>query len=106
MFKSICLKYYLGDVYYGVNVLTDEPIAIKLENVNTGHPKLRHEYLVYKALGQSDGVPRVLSFSTERGYSALVTERLGPSLEVLLAACGRRLGLKTVLMLADQLVSS
>lgn len=75
-----------------------------MEDARTARPKLRHEYKVYKALGGYQGIPRALWFGTERGYNAIIMSRLGPSLEDLFDLCGRRFGLKTVLLLADQLV--
>lgn len=51
------------------------------------------------------GIPNVRWFGVEGDYNVLVMDLLGPSLEDLFNFCSRKLSLKTVLMLADQMVN-
>lgn len=46
----------------------------------------------------------MLRYGTEREYNVLVMDLLGPSLEDLFNFCSRRFTMKTVLMLADQMI--
>ena len=87
-----------------MDILTSKHIAVKLEHINIEQLRLRHKQIVYKLLGHLVGIPQVLWFSFDCGYTAMVTNLLGPSLEVLHNACGHQFSLKTVLMLADQLI--
>lgn len=86
-------------------MITGEAVAVKMEPIDSETPKLCHEWKVYKSLGSAMGIPHVFWFGTERSYKAMIMDLLGPSLEDLLTACNRTFSLKTVLKLADQLVS-
>jgi casein kinase 1 epsilon len=94
-----------GELYLGVNVQTGEEVAVKLENVKTKHPQLHYESKLYMLLQGGSGIPNIKWFGVEGDYSVMVIDLLGPSLEDLFNYCNRKLTLKTVLMLADQLVS-
>ncbi|KAJ7801964.1 kinase-like protein [Mycena olivaceomarginata] len=67
--------------------------------------KLEYESKIYKILAGGVGVPVVRWFGTEGDYNAMVLDLLGPSLEDLFNFCNRAFSLKTVLLLADQLIS-
>jgi serine/threonine protein kinase len=94
-----------GEIYAGTNVHTGEEVAIKLEPLRSKHPQLMYESKVYRML-QADGVgiPSVKWFGVEGDYNVLVMDLLGPSLEDLFNYCGKMFSLKTVLMIADQLI--
>ncbi|MED6118735.1 Casein kinase 1-like protein 2 [Stylosanthes scabra] len=94
-----------GEIYLGTNVQTNEEVAIKLENIKTKHPQLLYESKLYRILQGGTGIPNLKWFGVEGEYNVLVIDLLGPSLEDLFNFCSRKLSLKTVLMLADQMIN-
>lgn len=93
-----------GDIYLGTNIQTGDEVAIKLETIRTKHPQLLYESKLYKILQGGVGIPTVRWYGVEGDYNIMVMDLLGPSLEDLFNFCNRRFSLKTVLMLADQLL--
>ena len=51
------------------------------------------------------GIPTIKWYGKEGEYNILVMNLLGPSLEDLFTFCGRRFSLKTILLLADQMLN-
>lgn len=108
----------------GTNIGTKEEVAIKLEDVNSKHPQLHIESKFYRVMAGGSmlifvqvnkiqnsnafiflvGIPQLKWFGTEGDYNIIVMDLLGPSLEDLFNFCNRKFTLKTVLLLADQLV--
>merc|ERR1712176_80055 len=106
-------RYYLGrkigsgsfgDVYQGKCVRNKTEVAIKLEACRSMHAQLHYEVRLYKLLASGYGIPSVFWHGTEGDYNVMVMEYLGPSLEDLFNFCARRFSLKTVLLLADQMI--
>ncbi|XP_031502099.1 casein kinase 1-like protein 10 isoform X2 [Nymphaea colorata] len=94
-----------GELYLGLNIQTGEEVAIKLESVKTKHPQLHYESKLYILLQGGTGIPNLKWFGVEGEYNIMVIDLLGPSLEDLFNYCNRKFTLKTVLMLADQLIN-
>eukprot|EP00928_Gymnodinium_smaydae_P095473 TRINITY_DN8222_c1_g1_i5.p1 TRINITY_DN8222_c1_g1~~TRINITY_DN8222_c1_g1_i5.p1 ORF type:complete len:345 (+),score=49.91 TRINITY_DN8222_c1_g1_i5:143-1036(+) len=84
---------------------TAAEVAIKVESVNASYLRLFHEVKVCKLLVGSVGVPNVHWYGVEGKYSVAVFDLLGPSLQDLFDYSGFRFSLKTVLMLAEQMVT-
>ncbi|KAF3828433.1 hypothetical protein GH733_001930 [Mirounga leonina] len=124
-----------GDIYLAINITNGEEVAVKLESQKARHPQLLYESKLYKILQGGVGIPHIRLYSLnleliayinsaveatqlslfpfyfvrwygqEKDYNVLVMDLLGPSLEDLFNFCSRRFTMKTVLMLADQMIS-
>lgn len=93
------------DSSQGTNIISGEAVAIKLELKKEGKGQLEHEANIYDWLSGGIGIPFVRWFGTVNGSNALVIDFLGPDLEHLFKHCKRIFSVKTVLLLADQLIS-
>ena len=93
-----------GDIYLATNIQTNEQVAVKLEKVLTAHPQLLYESRLYRLFQGEIGIPTLHWYGVEGTSNVLVMELLGPSLEDLLQTNKGRLPLRTVLLLADQMI--
>jgi serine/threonine protein kinase len=94
-----------GDVYRGVDPNTRRVVAVKLENKISSSRQLMNEHTLYRVLEGGSGIPQVHWFGQQRLYNVLIMDLMGPSLACKLESC-KRFHLKTVLMLADQMLSN
>jgi len=112
--KKVANKYSLvkklgsgsfGEIYLACNSDNNENVAVKLEKSDTKFPQLELEYRVYRHLSGTSGIPKAYYYNKETDYNVLIMDLLGPSLENLFQYCKQRFSLKTVLMLADQMLT-
>ena len=94
-----------GTVFQGVHTVAGKEVAIKLEPAIAKSSPLKQESKIYKTLMGGPGVPWINWSGKQGDYNVMVIDLLGPSLEDLFRMCNRHFSLKTILMLADQLVS-
>ena len=94
---EVCLAY---------DILSEEDVVIKLERVEGKVHMLGNEFHVYTKLRGGTGIPRVHWFSRESGFDAIVIDCLGRSLEDLFVQCHFKFTIRTVSLLAGQLVSA
>lgn len=99
-----------GKIHKAVNIHTNEEVAIKIESASSKSPQLSYEGRIYQHLHSGakepvQGIPRMIKYLSDGENNYLVIDLLGPSLEELFNSCGRQFSLKTVLMLAEQLLS-
>ncbi|WVZ08754.1 hypothetical protein V8G54_022100 [Vigna mungo] len=94
-----------GELYIAVNIQTGEEVAIKLLNRCPESSSIYESKIISLKLFPQTGIPHLKWFGVEGDYNAMAIDLLGPSLEDLFNYCNRKLTLKTVLMLADQLIN-
>ncbi|KAH7927903.1 kinase-like protein [Leucogyrophana mollusca] len=91
-------------VFQGTDRRTNLPIAIKFEPTDTDGAQLDAENEALKITNGTVGVPRVYYFGREGPYNVLVTDQLGSGLVQLFNKCGRKFSMKTVCMIAVQMI--
>ncbi|CEI93285.1 Putative CK1/CK1/CK1-G protein kinase [Rhizopus microsporus] len=89
----------------GLNLLNNEKVAIKFEPRDCEAPQLKDEYRAYKILAGTAGIPNAYYFGNEKTHNILIIDLLGPSLEDMFDMCERKFSIKTVAILAIQMVN-
>jgi serine/threonine protein kinase len=92
-----------GEIYVGINKFTREKVAIKIESIKE-YKTLFHEVSVYKEFKKETGFPKLRKFGETSEFNYIVIDLLGKSLEELKEECGGTLSLKTVLLVAVQVI--
>ncbi|KAK8858145.1 serine/threonine protein kinase [Tritrichomonas musculus] len=94
-----------GKTYRGIDITTLDEVAVKAEPINSKAPQLANEYKLYKILAGGSGIPCVNYYGSAGPNHYMVMDLLGKSIEDLFFWCNREFSVKTVLMLADQMIS-
>ena len=93
-----------GDIYLAIHEQSGKEFAVKMESARCKHPQLLYEAKLLRHLQGGTGIANVYYADVEGDYNVMVMDLLGPSLEDLFNYCNRKLSLKTVLNLADQML--
>ncbi|KAJ3442284.1 casein kinase i-like protein [Anaeramoeba flamelloides] len=92
-----------GRIHRCVRVSDNEIFAAKFETERQ-EGQLEYENKIYKFLSGNPGIPNILHFGKDKYEHFLIMDYLGPNLESLFKYCNRKFSLKTVLMIADQIL--
>lgn len=93
-----------GEIYL-TTTSKGEKWAVKIERLSSRSPQLLYESTVLRQIQGSPGIPKFKWSGIEGNYTMMVLELLGPSIEDLFNQCHRKFSLKTILMLADQILT-
>lgn len=95
-----------GEIFLAEDIDSNKKVAIKLESLKARIPQLLFESKLYRILEGGISIPRVYHYSSEASSNVLAIELLGKSLENIFTSLKKPLSLKSVLMIADQMISS
>jgi serine/threonine protein kinase len=87
-----------GSIYKGINIRTNENVAVKIELISDELKLLRHESNIYRLLSHVDGVPKIKWYGKDELYYYMVIDLFGDSLQESLNK-SKKFKLKLVLQL-------
>jgi len=94
-----------GQMYSGEDLENKRKVALKVESTHIKVPQLAYEAKIYSYLDGGICIPKVYYYGSDPINHVLAMQLLGKSLEDLLHMLRRPFSLKTVLMLAIQMIS-
>jgi serine/threonine protein kinase len=92
-----------GMIFKGINLNTNEEIAIKIEK-KTEVSTLKNEAKIYNYLNKISGVPKLRTYGSEGAYNYIVIDLLGESLEKIKNNCSGSFSINMVLLVGIQMV--
>jgi len=94
-----------GKIYEGINTLTNELIAIKIQKtlfVNI----LKNEANMYNRCKNIKGIPKLRNYGVQDNYNYLILDKLGNSLENIKDSnCDNKIDLRNVLLIGLQIIN-
>lgn len=92
-----------GKVYKGTHIVSKNEVAIKIEKAGKNQ-RLTSEKNLYSNLNGIDGLPQVIHYKEYKSNIILIMTLLGPSLDDLYKFCNNKFDLKTVTLIALQIL--
>ena len=92
-----------GQLYLGRNIHENIFIAIKVEE-QSPRSRLAYEFQILKEISEGDGIPKVYKLHRGKKHNYLIMQLLGKSLDKLFDDMKKKFSIKTVCMLAYQMV--
>ncbi|KAI9470795.1 MAG: kinase-like domain-containing protein [Benjaminiella poitrasii] len=115
LYKCVCDHYEIGKkigegsygkIYEGIDSHHNQPVAFKFEVKELDRSQLKQEYLTYRSLEGSPGVPSVFYFGHLKYHRVMIMDLCGPSLEDMFKICDKKFSVKTVAMLAIEMITA
>ena len=92
-----------NEIFQGSDIFDNTEVAIKLEHNSIKYPQLIFESRLLKSI-PGVGIPKFFWAGVSGEYNVMVFELLGNNLEELFQNCEKKFSLKTVLMIAIQII--
>ena len=93
-----------GSIFKGINIRTQEKVAIKIEQITDELKLLKHESNIYRLLSNVDGVPKIKWYGKDNLNYYMVIDLFGDSLQELLDK-SLKLPLKTILQIGFNILN-
>ena len=92
-----------GQLFLGRSIRENILVAIKVEE-QSPRSRLSYEFQILKEISEGDGIPKVYKIHSGKKHNYLIMQLLGKSLDKLFVDMKKKFTIKTVCMLAYQMV--